>query len=78
MDSPVVRQIREAIESDGDAQLADLHVWRVGRASHAAVLTVVAARPRSPDAYRERLAGISTLAHVSVEVNRCPHDECGD
>jgi len=76
MDAPVVPRIRAAIESDADAQIADLHVWRVGRASHAAVISVVAREPRSPDEYRARLAGIPTLAHVSVEVNRCPHDRC--
>jgi cation diffusion facilitator family transporter len=77
MDSPVVRRIREAIESDGDAQIADLHVWRVGRESHAAVITLVAEEPRAPADYRNRLAAISSLVHVSVEVNRCPHDHCG-
>ena len=76
MDSPIVVQIRAAIESDGDAEIADLHVWRVGRASHAAVVTVVAERPLAPDAYRARLARIGSLMHVSVEVNRCPHVDC--
>ena len=76
MDSPVVAQIRKAIESDGDTEIADLHVWRVGRSSHAAVVTVVADNPQPPDAYRSRLAGIASLMHVSVEVNRCPHGDC--
>jgi len=76
MDSPVVPQIREAIQSDGDAQIADLHVWRVGRASYAAVISVVADEPLTPAAYRERVAAIPTLVHVSVEVNRCPHGDC--
>ena len=76
MDAPLVSRIRKAIESDGDAEIADLHVWRVGRASHAAVLTVVADEPLTPGAYRERLAGIATLMHVSVEVNRCPQGDC--
>jgi len=76
MDAPVVGQIRSAIQSDGDAEIADLHVWRVGRAAYAAVVTVVAREPLTPTAYRERLAGIPTLAHVSVEVNRCPHGDC--
>jgi len=76
MDAPVVRQIQEAIQSDGDAEIADLHVWRVGRASHAAVITVVADQPLTPSAYRERLKGIASLVHVSVEVNRCPHGDC--
>lgn len=76
MDAPVVGDIRRALESDGDAEIADLHVWRVGRSSHAAVVTLVAGTPLSPDAYRARLAGIPSLVHVSVEVNRCPHDRC--
>ncbi len=76
MDAPVVERVRRAIESDGDAEIADLHVWRVGRASYAAVISVVADRPRTPAAYRARLAGIASLAHVSVEVNRCPQGRC--
>ena len=76
MDAPLVARIRAAVETDGDAEIADLHVWRVGRRSHAAVLTVVAHDPLPPAAYRERLACIPTLRHVSVEVNRCPHGEC--
>lgn len=76
MDSPVVERIRVAIESDGDSELADLHVWRVGRASHAAVMTVVAQNPQPPHAYRRRLEDIPSLIHVSIEVNRCPHRRC--
>jgi cation diffusion facilitator family transporter len=76
MDAPLVREIRSAIEVDGDAEIADLHVWRVGRACHAAVLTVVAHAPLTPAAYRARLSGIATLMHVSVEVNQCPHGDC--
>ena len=76
MDAPLVRDVRAAVESDGDAAVADLHVWRVGRGSHAAVITVVAEHPQSPEVYRARLAAISSLVHVSVEVNQCPHDRC--
>ena len=64
-----------AIESDGDAEIADLHVWRVGRARYACSRHAWSRASRStPDAYRARLAGIATLAHVSIEVNRCPHE----
>ena len=76
MDAPLVREIRTAIEVDGDAEIADLHVWRVGRACHAAVLMVVAHEPLTPAAYRARLSGIVSLMHVSVEVNQCPHGDC--
>jgi len=76
MDSPVVADIRRAIESDGDAEIADLHVWRVGRDKYAAVVMVVADRPLEPEAYRRRVASLPSLVHVSVEVNRCPHGDC--
>ena len=73
MDSPLVARIRDAIQSDGDAEICDLHVWRVGRASYAAVVTVVAQDPLPPAAYRQRIANLPALVHVSVEVNRCAH-----
>jgi Co/Zn/Cd efflux system component len=76
MDSPVATQVRAAIEGDGDAEIADLHLWRVGRARYACIVAIVAREPLTPDGYRERLAGIACLAHVSVEVNRCPHLRC--
>jgi cation diffusion facilitator family transporter len=76
MDSPLVGEIRRAIESDEDTEIADLHVWRVGRARYACIVCVVAHEPLTPDGYRARLAQVPTLVHVSVEVNRCPHHEC--
>lgn len=76
MDAPIVERIREAVQSDGDAEIADLHVWRVGRSSYAAVICIVAERPLTPAAYRERVSRIESLAHVSVEVNRCSHATC--
>ena len=76
MDEPLVKEIRGAVEADGDSQVADLHVWRVGRSSHAAVLTVVADHPRTPEEYRARLKCVASLMHVSVEVNKCPHGDC--
>ncbi len=76
MDSPVVGAVRRAVESDGDAEIADLHVWRVGRASYACVVTVVAREPLAPGAYRARLSGIAGIAHASFEIHRCPHQRC--
>lgn len=71
MDDPLAGQIRQRLESDGDARVADLHLWRVGDARFACQATLVADAPLSADAYRERLAGLPTLAHVLIEVNRC-------
>ncbi|MEO8153349.1 MAG: CDF family Co(II)/Ni(II) efflux transporter DmeF [Rhizobacter sp.] len=73
MDHPLTQSVRTALESDGDAKVADLHLWRVGRESFAAVVCIVADAPLPPSVYRERLATYKELAHVSIEVNRCPH-----
>ncbi len=72
MDHPLAERIRHDLEADGDATVADLHLWRVGRDQFAAIACVVADAPLPPAAYRERLARHAQLAHVSVEVNRCP------
>lgn len=71
MDDPLAGQVRERLESDGDARVADLHLWRVGDARFACQVTVVADAPLAADVYRERLGDLAALAHVSVEVNRC-------
>ena len=73
MDHPLTEAVRATLESDGDAKVADLHVWRVGRESFAVEVCIVADRPLAPAAYRERLDVHKELAHVSIEVNRCPH-----
>lgn len=73
MDLPLAQQVRDAIESDGDAKVADLHLWRVGRDKFAAIVCIVADVPLTPSVYRERLVVHGELAHVSIEVNRCPH-----
>jgi cation diffusion facilitator family transporter len=72
MDDPMVARVRDALQSDGDAKLADLHIWRVGRNRFALIATLVADAPRSPNEYRASLAHLPGLAHVSIEVNRCP------
>ena len=72
MDHPLTHKIREDIESDGDAKVADLHVWRVGRDQFAAIACVVADAPFAPSVYRARLRHHRELVHVSLEVNRCP------
>jgi len=74
-DHPLAREIREDLESDGDAKVADLHVWRVGRAQFAAIACVVADAPLAPAVYRQRLARHAELVHLSLEVNRCPSAE---
>jgi cation diffusion facilitator family transporter len=65
-------QVRSAIEADGDAKLADLHVWQVGAQSWCAALTIVADTPLPAADYHARLQHVPGLHHLTVEVHRCP------
>jgi cation diffusion facilitator family transporter len=72
-DPATLARVRAAIEGPGDATVADLHVWQVGPSAQAAIVSVVADRPLTPDAYRQRLSGMAGLSHISVEVSACAH-----
>lgn len=56
----------------GEDRVTDLHLWRIGPGHCAAVVSVVSDRPEPPAAYKARLAGLSGLSHVTVEVLPCP------
>ncbi|HEX5841561.1 MAG TPA: CDF family Co(II)/Ni(II) efflux transporter DmeF [Pseudomonas sp.] len=71
MDSPIVERVRTALAQEADTELADLHLWRVGRAQFACIVSLVTHGEASADRYKARLAGIAELVHVTVEVNRC-------
>ncbi|MEO3432738.1 CDF family Co(II)/Ni(II) efflux transporter DmeF [Inquilinus sp. CAU 1745] len=64
--------LRRAIEDTGDARVADLHVWSIGPAIHAAEVTLVARKPLSPDGYKALIPRHLGIVHLTVETNRCP------
>jgi cation diffusion facilitator family transporter len=64
-------QVRALIEGDGDAKLADLHVWQVGHGCYAAALSIVADIPLPAEAYGARLKAVRALRHATIEVHRC-------
>lgn len=70
-DAALARQVREQLQADGDAQVADLHLWQVGSDAWCAALTVVADAPLPAAAYRQRLLSLKRLRHVTVEVHHC-------
>jgi cation diffusion facilitator family transporter len=70
-DPALAAQIQGLIESDGDAKVADLHVWQVGASAWCAALSVVADAPLAASVYRERLTALQPLRHVTVEVHTC-------
>jgi cation diffusion facilitator family transporter len=67
---PLEEEIREAIE-DGDAKIADLHVWRVGPGKYAAIVSLVAHEPLPSKLYADRVRIHEELVHVTIETHRC-------
>jgi len=64
-------RIRAALEADADNRVADLHIWRVGPAHMAVIVSLVTHTPRAPEHYAALLDGFGDLAHVTVEVHAC-------
>ena len=63
--------LSEAIKSRlevGTDRLTDLHVWRVGPGHVAVIAAIASDRPESLERYKARLAGLSGLSHVTIEV----------
>ncbi|MCE4553780.1 CDF family Co(II)/Ni(II) efflux transporter DmeF [Pelomonas cellulosilytica] len=75
MDHPVVDEVREVIAERGAASqtlIADLHVWRVGRASYSCALSLVTHDAQlTPRQVREWLAVHEEIVHVTTEIHLC-------
>lgn len=71
-------RVRDAIESDADTRVVDLHVWQLGPRSYGAIVSLVTHQPRDPQHYKALLGDFAELRHVTVEVNRCRGEPCFD
>ncbi len=72
VEAKTVEEIRTLLEGDSDDVVADLHLWRVGPKNLAAIVSIVSHDPRPPEHYKAVVSARFGLAHVTVEVNRCP------
>ena len=67
-DDHVSGEVRDLIETAGDARVTDLHVWRVGPDAHAAIVAVVADESVNRQAILGRLESVHELRHVTIEL----------
>jgi len=71
MDHPVVDEIKQAVEADGQTRVTDLHVWRVGKKVYSCALTAVTLDPQlTPKTVRERLAVHEEIIHSTIELHQ--------
>jgi cation diffusion facilitator family transporter len=64
-------KITARLEQHGD-RVSDLHLWRIGPGHLAAIVALVSDDPHAPAFYKQRLAGLPGLSHITIEVERCP------
>jgi cation diffusion facilitator family transporter len=70
MGAPVVEKIRQSLRGAPiPVQVEDLHVWRVGKASYACILSVATGAAVTPEYFRTLLEAHAEIVHVTVEVN---------
>jgi cation diffusion facilitator family transporter len=67
--APIRKKIVDGLEKNGDTQVVDLHLWAVGPEIYAAIVSLAADSPQSPDAYKRMIPAELKLVHVTVEVN---------
>ncbi|WP_291832236.1 CDF family Co(II)/Ni(II) efflux transporter DmeF [Brevundimonas sp.] len=67
-DDHVAEEVREMIETPGDARIADLHVWKIGPDAHAAIVSVVVSGGLDISEIHRRLTPVHELRHVTVEL----------
>lgn len=71
MDAPVTEEIRELVAASPiPAEIADLHVWQVGKGKYACILSLATTADVAPDYFKQALAVHEELVHVTVELNR--------
>ncbi len=71
-------RIREAVEQDSDTKISDLHVWKVGANHYAAIISLVTHFPKKAEHYKKLVSEFSELSHLTIEVNECREEFCGD
>lgn len=69
MNHPVVEEIREVIAEFPQADITDLHVWKVGKGKFSCILALVTDSDLNADQVREALSIHDEIVHISVEIN---------
>jgi cation diffusion facilitator family transporter len=73
--SELAEDVRRTIEGVDDVRVADLHLWEIGPGRTGCIVSMVTAAPRDTSFYRKTILDACELAHLTVEVHRCPDHE---
>ena len=70
------KDIINTIESDSDNRVSDIHVWKVGPADYAAMISLVTHFPKSSEHYKNLLSKYEELSHITIEIHHCEDEPC--
>jgi len=71
--SPALAQaIRRKLEI-GDDRVADLHLWDLAPGRRGCIVSIVSDKPQEIAVYRSRMEDFHDIAHLTIEVQRCPN-----
>lgn len=69
-DSALEQRVRSRLKAaPGDAEITDLHLWRLGPGQFGLIATLRGNAPGTPDQYRQQLADLAQLRHITIETN---------
>ncbi len=64
----LIQRIRARFESEGAVQVNDLHLWEVGPARYAVIVSIQTDDPRPVDDYKTLLQEFPNVVHATVEI----------
>jgi cation diffusion facilitator family transporter len=69
-DSALEQSVRELLASaPGQAEINDLHLWRLGPGQFGLIVTMRGDTPCTADQYRKTLASLPQLRHITIETS---------
>ena len=71
-----IKAIQARIEADSDNRVSDIHVWKIGPADYAAIISLVTHHPQEIEHYKELISGFRELSHITIEVIECQDEAC--
>lgn len=68
--------IIEKMKNSIKGGIADIHIWKLGPADYAAIISIVTDSPMHPEDYKEILSEFQEITHITIEVNECKTSPC--
>jgi len=69
-------KIKRVIEADSDNRVVDIHIWKVGPAHYATIISLVTHYEKPPEHYKSLLSGFEDITHVTIEVIPAGDEPC--